>query len=143
MTIRYATLASPTLRAAYDEQGQDAKAVHPTPAGKPIIPDKVSWLNSECSRPECTRLLFRARAAGAARADICDTCDNSVTGPESHRTPRPAHRRHRLHADRDPAAGTAKPPGTPALPAHATTPCPTRTLTSNNPCPVALPARAG
>ena len=43
MTIRYATLASPTLRAAYDEaMGKMRRQFTLTPAGKPIIPDKVS-----------------------------------------------------------------------------------------------------
>ena len=42
MTIRYATLASPTLRAAYDEaMGKMRRQFTLTPAGKPIIPDKV------------------------------------------------------------------------------------------------------
>jgi hypothetical protein len=48
MTIRYATLASPTLRTAYDEaMGKMRRQFTLTPVGKPIIPDKVSWLNSE------------------------------------------------------------------------------------------------
>ena len=48
MTIRYATLASPALRTAYDEtMGKMRRQFTLTPAGRPIIPDKVSWLNSE------------------------------------------------------------------------------------------------
>jgi integrase len=46
MTIRYATLASPTLRTAYDEaMGKMRRQFTLTPAGKPIIPGKVSWLS--------------------------------------------------------------------------------------------------
>ena len=55
-----------------------------TPAGKPIIPDKVNWLNSEMLK---TRLAHgycsRHETAGACPyANICETCDNFVTGPE-------------------------------------------------------------
>jgi hypothetical protein len=55
-----------------------------TPAGKPIVPDKVSWLNSEMLK---TRLAHgycsRHQAAGACPyANICETCGNFVTGPE-------------------------------------------------------------
>jgi integrase len=85
MTIRYATLASPALRTAYDEaMGKMRRQFTLTPAGQPIIPDKVSWLNSEMLK---TRLAHgycsRHEAAGACPyANICETCDNFVTGPE-------------------------------------------------------------
>jgi hypothetical protein len=84
-TIRYATLASPALRAAYDEaMGKMRRQFTLTPAGKPIIPDKVAWLNSEMLK---TRLAHgycsRHQAAGACPyANICETCDNVITGPE-------------------------------------------------------------
>jgi hypothetical protein len=42
MTIRYDTLASLTLRTAYDEaMGKMRRQFTLTPVGKPIIPDKV------------------------------------------------------------------------------------------------------
>lgn len=48
MTIRYATLASPTLKAAYDEaMGKMRRQFTLTPVGKPILPDKVG-----CASPE-------------------------------------------------------------------------------------------
>jgi hypothetical protein len=48
MTIRYATLASPTLRGAYDEaMGKMRRQLTLTPVGRPIVPDKVAWLASE------------------------------------------------------------------------------------------------
>jgi hypothetical protein len=67
MTIRYATLASPTLRAAYDEAtGRMRRQSTLTPVGKPILPDKVGWLHSEmlktlvahgyCARPYAEHL---------------------------------------------------------------------------------------
>jgi integrase len=85
MTIRYATLASPTLRAAYDEaMGKMRRQFTLTPAGKPIIPDKVSWLNSEMLKTRVAHgYCSRHEAAGACPyANICETCDNFVTGPE-------------------------------------------------------------
>ena len=48
MTIRYATLASPTLRSAYDQaMGTMRRQLTLTPVGRPIVPDKVTWLASE------------------------------------------------------------------------------------------------
>jgi len=83
MTIRYATLASPTLRTAYEHaigglRGQlDLAAV-----GRPVVPDHVTWLNAEMIKTRlangfCTRHL----AQGAcAYANICETCDNFTPG---------------------------------------------------------------
>jgi integrase len=85
MTIRYATLASPTLRTAYDQaMGQMRRQFTLTPAGKPIIPDKVSWLNSEMLKTRVAHgYCSRHEAAGACPyANICETCDNFVTAPE-------------------------------------------------------------
>jgi integrase len=85
MTIRYATLASPTLRAAYDEaMGKMRRQFTLTPVGKPIIPDKVSWLNSEMLKTRVAHgYCSRHQAAGACPyANICETCDNFITGPE-------------------------------------------------------------
>jgi site-specific recombinase XerD len=85
MTIRYATLASPTLRAAYDEaMGKMRRQFTLTPAGKPIIPDKISWLNSEMLKTRVAHgYCSRHQAAGACPyANICETCDNFITGPE-------------------------------------------------------------
>jgi integrase len=85
MTIRYATLASPTLRAAYDEaMGKMRRQFTLTPAGKPIIPDRVTWLNSEMLKTRVAHgYCSRHQAADACPyANICETCDNFVTGPE-------------------------------------------------------------
>lgn len=44
MTIRYARLASPTLRAAYDAAaGKVAKRIPVASVGVPAVPDRVSW----------------------------------------------------------------------------------------------------
>ncbi|MFI0425277.1 tyrosine-type recombinase/integrase [Spongiactinospora sp. 9N601] len=85
MTIRYATLASPTLRTAYDEaMGKMRRQFTLTPAGKPIVPDKVTWLNNEMLKTRVAHgYCSRHEAAGACPyANICETCDNFVTGPE-------------------------------------------------------------
>lgn len=85
MTLRYATLASPTLRAAYDESiGKLRRQLTITPVGRPIIPDKVTWLSSEMLK---TRLAHgycsRHEAQGACQyANICETCENFTTAPE-------------------------------------------------------------
>ncbi len=48
MTIRYARLASPTLKAAYDEAaGKIARRIPVTPAGRPATPDRVECLVAE------------------------------------------------------------------------------------------------
>src|SRR4029450_8354514 len=55
-----------------------------TPAGKPIVPDKVTWLHSEMLKTRVAHgYCSRHEAAGACPyANICETCDNFVTGPE-------------------------------------------------------------
>ena len=85
MTLRYATLASPALRAAYDQAiGKVRKTLPIAPAGQPIVPAKVDWIASEFLKTRvahgyCSRHL----AAGACPyANICETCDNFVPGPE-------------------------------------------------------------
>lgn len=85
MTICYATLASPTLRAAYDEaMGKMRRQFTLTPAGRPIIPGKVSWLNTEMLKTRVAHgYCSPHQAAGPCPyANICETCDNFVTGPE-------------------------------------------------------------
>ena len=85
MTLRYATLASPTLRAAYDEaMGKMRRQFTLTPVGKPILPDKVGWLHSEMLKTRVAHgYCARHPAAGACPyANICETCDNYITAPE-------------------------------------------------------------
>jgi integrase len=85
MTIRYATLASPTLRTAYDEaMGKMRRQFTLTPVGKPILPDKVGWLHSEMLKTRVAHgYCARHPAAGACPyANICETCDNYLTAPE-------------------------------------------------------------
>jgi hypothetical protein len=85
MTLRYATLASPALRAAYDEaMGKMRRQFTLTPVGRPILPDKISWLHSEMLKTRVAHgYCARHPAAGACPyANICETCDNYITAPE-------------------------------------------------------------
>jgi hypothetical protein len=55
MTLRYASLASPTVRPAYDQAMSKARSrltLPIAPVGQAIVPDRVRWLRGKCSRPE-------------------------------------------------------------------------------------------
>ena len=113
MTLRYATLATPTLRTAYETaMGKMRRQFTLTPAGRPIVPDKVAWLSAEMLK---TRLAHgycsRDPAAGACPyANICENCDNFVPattppGPAgtTQRHQRPPRRRTRRGWDSEAA----------------------------------------
>ncbi len=85
MTIRYARLASPALKTAYDQAaGRVARRIPVAPAGKPAVPDRVEWLGAEMLKTRvangyCSRDLV---AEACPYANICETCPNYVTAPE-------------------------------------------------------------
>jgi len=85
MTIRYARLASPTLKAAYDQAaGKIARRIPVAPAGRPAAPDRVEWLAAEMLKTRvahgyCSRDLA---AEACPYANICETCPNYVTTPD-------------------------------------------------------------
>jgi len=85
MTLRYAALASPTLRAAYDEaMGKVRRLIPVAPAGRPAVPAKVEWIASEFLKTRltggyCSRHLV---AEACPYANVCETCDNFVPGHE-------------------------------------------------------------
>lgn len=85
MTLRYAALASPTLRAAYDTaMGKVRRTLPLVPAGRPQVPAKVDWLSSEFLKTRvatgyCSRHLS---AGGCPYANVCETCENFVPAPE-------------------------------------------------------------
>ncbi|UUE28637.1 hypothetical protein LRQ08_29700 (plasmid) [Rhodococcus qingshengii] len=90
MTIRYATLASPTLRIAYDEaMGKMRRQFTLTPVGKPIVPDTVSRLGSEMLKTRVAHgYCFLHEAAGAyPYANICETCDKTSSPAPNSVTP--------------------------------------------------------
>ncbi len=87
MTLRYATLADPTLRAGYDEaMGKVRRALLPVaPLGRPVVPPKVEWIASEYLKTRvasgtCSRHLV---AGACPYANICETCEDFVPVPES------------------------------------------------------------
>ena len=87
MTLRYAQIASPTVRAAYDTATGKVRARRPLfviPAGgRSAVPAKVDWLHAELIK---TRLAhgFCSRdpvADACPYSNICEQCDNFVPDP--------------------------------------------------------------
>jgi hypothetical protein len=82
MTIRYARLASPTLKTVYDQAiGKIRPRIPVAPAGRPAVPDRVEWLAAEMLKTRvahgyCSRDLT---ADACPYANICETCPNYVT----------------------------------------------------------------
>jgi len=87
MTLRYASLAAPTIRAAYEEAMNKARTrltLTIAPVGKPIVPDRVEWLRGEMLKTRvahgyCSRQLA---AETCPYANVCEQCDNFVTTTE-------------------------------------------------------------
>ena len=87
MTLRYARLASPTVRTAYEAAMGKVRARTALvigPGRTTAVPSRVDWLASEMLK---TRLAHgycsREMAAGpCAYANICEQCDNFVPGAE-------------------------------------------------------------
>lgn len=85
MTLRYATLASPILRAGYDAAiGKVRRSLPVAPVGRPIVPERVAWIASEFLKTRvATGFCSRHLAAEACPyANVCETCDNFVPAPE-------------------------------------------------------------
>ncbi|HEY6311522.1 MAG TPA: tyrosine-type recombinase/integrase [Streptosporangiaceae bacterium] len=87
MTLRYAALAAPAVRIAYEEAMGKARtrlALAIAPAGQPVIPGRVQWLRAEMLKTRvahgyCSRQLA---AEACPYANICEQCENYVTAPE-------------------------------------------------------------
>jgi len=80
MTMRYAQLSSPTLRAAYDQAvGKLRRRIPVAPViGGHAVPNNVEWIRSEMLKTRvahghCSRDLA---AEACAYANICETCSN-------------------------------------------------------------------
>jgi integrase len=87
MTLRYATLANPTLRAGYDAAiGRVRRVLLPSaPAGRPVVPPRVEWLASEYLKTRlatgtCSRHLV---AEACPYANVCETCESFLPAPEA------------------------------------------------------------
>ena len=86
MTLRYATLASPTLRAAYDSAVGKLRSTLPLLVnGRAAPPSGVDWLASEFVKTRLgTGTCSRHLAAGpCAYANVCETCDNFAPSPDA------------------------------------------------------------
>ena len=87
MTLRYAALAAPAVRTAYEEAMSKARTrltLAIAPVGQPIIPGRIEWLRAEMLKTRvahgyCSRQLA---AEACPYANICEQCDNYVTAPE-------------------------------------------------------------
>jgi integrase len=87
MTLRYASLASPTVRAAYEAAMTKVHARQPlfvVATGRGTTSDRVEWLRSEMLKTRvahgyCSRELV---ADACPYANICEQCDNYVAAPE-------------------------------------------------------------
>lgn len=85
MTLRYAHLASPTIRDAYDTAM--AKTTTRTRliarAGATFVPERIDWLHSEWIKTRVAHgFCNRHQTAGACDyAKICEQCDNYVPDP--------------------------------------------------------------
>lgn len=82
MTIRYARLSSPTIRAAYEQAiGKLGPRIPLAPTGRAAVPDRVEWIRSEMLKTRvahgyCARDLA---AEACSYANICENCPNYVT----------------------------------------------------------------
>src|SRR5665648_347244 len=87
MTLRYASLASPTVQVAYDQAMSKARSrltLPIAPVGQAIVPDRVQWLRAEMLKTRlahgyCSRSLA---AEACSYANICEQCDNFTTSIE-------------------------------------------------------------
>lgn len=85
MTLRYAHLASPTIRDAYDaamaKTSTRLRLVART--GHTFVPERIDWLHSEWIKTRVAHgFCSRHKTAGACDyANICEQCDNFVPDP--------------------------------------------------------------
>jgi len=87
MSLRYASIASPTVRAAYEAamgKVRSRSALVIAPTGKTAVPDRVEWLRTEMLKTRlangyCARELV---AEACAYSNICEQCENFVSAPE-------------------------------------------------------------
>ena len=84
MTLRYAHLASDSIRTAYDTAIAKARPTARFVAGPTgqFVPDHIDWLHSEMIKTRvahgyCSRHLT-ATAGACSYANICEQCDNYV-----------------------------------------------------------------
>jgi integrase len=87
MTLRYASLASPTIRAAYEDAMTRVRVHRSLPLiinDQPAVPGRVEWLRAELLKTRvahgyCSRHLTQQ---ACPYANVCEQCDNFVTTTE-------------------------------------------------------------
>lgn len=86
MSLRYASLASSTVRAAYEAALGRSRRALPVlaPSGRPGVPDRVEWLRSEMLKTRVAHgYCAREPVAGPCPyANICEQCENFQPGQE-------------------------------------------------------------
>ena len=87
MTLRYAHLASDTVKDAYDDAMAKVRSRRPVfvaGAGGSFVPDRIQWLHSEMLKTRLTGgYCARHPAAGPCPyANVCEQCDNFAPGEE-------------------------------------------------------------
>jgi site-specific recombinase XerD len=87
MTLRYAHLASDTIRDAYDDAMTKVRSRRPVfvaGTGGAFVPDRVQWLHAEMLKSRLTGgYCARHPAAGPCPyANVCEQCDNFAPGKE-------------------------------------------------------------
>lgn len=86
MSLRYASLASSTVKAAYEAALGHSRRTLPVlaPGGQRHLPDRVEWLRSEMLKTRVAHgYCAREPVAGACPyANICEQCENFQPGPE-------------------------------------------------------------
>ena len=117
MTLRYAKLATPTIRSAYQAAMDKVRAGQLLPLtavnAAPPVPDKVAWLHAEMLK---TRLAhgFCARPKPLGLAPTPTSANSATSSSPTQRPPRRSARNSTTSAPcrpmRTPAAGTTRPP---------------------------------
>ena len=87
MTLRYAHLASDTVKDAYDDAMAKVRSRRPVfvaGAGGSFVPGRIQWLHSEMLKTRLTGgYCARHPAAGPCPyANVCEQCDNFAPGGE-------------------------------------------------------------
>ena len=87
MTMRYASLASETVRSAYEAamaKTRTKQQLLVAGRGGAFVPERVEWLHAEMLKTRVAHgYCSRHPAAGACPyANICEQCDNFATAPE-------------------------------------------------------------
>src|SRR5260370_13148039 len=87
MTLRYAKLASPAIRAAYQDAMDKIRARQPLPivaiGSGPVIPDRAEWLHPEMLNTRLAHGSCSPHPPAAPRppAKICGPCQHSAPPP--------------------------------------------------------------